>query len=430
MTCWTMRGSPLAALCAARSEPGPGTAMKKRILFLAAVCTATILPIVLVGSPISFVPLCFLAAVALLSFFYTAALAAAFRLGLPSERVGRCERQARTEYHMMAENRGFFICPNILLSLRMDNEQGFPPEAWEHHFMLAPRERRELTFPVCFSHVGLYRLKVERICFYGFLGFLRLTRRPRWNEQVRVMPKRFPMNGFDLDTSHSKTAVDFSAPGRIEEEEYTDVREYEPGDSMKNIHWKLSAHTGVYMTRRMDSDAVSGVTIYLDFSLPAGREQSEMPDLYDCIAESAFSLALHAINRGYCAELVYYSGGELAVIPVSGAQMLEDVMASLPPMSAQPDHTLGASVVDRSGRPDSFDNIAVLTGTMEDQLLDALVLCGRRGKFPLLCFCQGAGAEGRNGESASAVQKASARGIAAHAIASARQLSEYFGGMG
>jgi len=369
--------------------------MSKKILLPVAVCAATILPAVLIGSPISFVPLCFLGIVILLSLLYIAVLTAAFQMEPPAEQVGRCERETQAEYHMTVRNRCFLIFPNVCLSLRMDNEQGFLPEVWEHHFMLGPWERKELAFPVRFSHIGLYHLKVEKIRFYGFLGILRLIRRPRWREPVCVMPKRFPMSGFEPDTSHPKLAVDFTSPGRIAEEEYTDVREYEPGDSMKSIHWKLSAHTGVYMTRKMDSDAASGVTIYMDLSLPAGRERREMPDLYDCIAESAFSLALHTLELGYCAELVFCSGKELTVVPAGNAQVLEDVMTRLPPMSAQPDHALGACVMERSGRPDSFDNVVVLTGTIEAQIIEALALCRQEKSFPCSVFAKAPKKRGR-----------------------------------
>ena len=78
--------------------------------------------------------------------------------------------------------------------------------------------------------------------------------------------------------------------------DYVGVREYELGDSTKQIHWKLSAHSINYMTKLSESSKQSDFAVVLDTAAnEADRE--ELMTIYDTLVETVFSVLEELSHR-------------------------------------------------------------------------------------------------------------------------------------
>lgn len=215
-------------------------------LLPAAVFLLCAVPALVIHTPLAYVPLTFVSLLCLVSALYTLLLSWACVLtGQPGARR-RYERGASACYGVAIRNRGFLAVPRVTLSLRAESMDGLPPLTWTHQLTLSPGETLALELPITFPHIGRYEVKVSSLRFHGLLGVFSPERRPSWSVPVHITPKLFPLPRLRLHTARPVLAVEFSSPHHLEGGEYADIRQYVPGDPIKNIHWKLSAHSATY----------------------------------------------------------------------------------------------------------------------------------------------------------------------------------------
>ena len=90
--------------------------------------------------------------------------------------------------------------------------------------------------------------------------------------------------------------------------EYGDIRQYRPGDGIKNIHWKLSTKTEELQVRKYASDNGRGTAIFCDFggqytAYPFAPDAAAFSD--DRIAEEALSAVWESATAGLSGCLVW-----------------------------------------------------------------------------------------------------------------------------
>jgi uncharacterized protein (DUF58 family) len=103
---------------------------------------------------------------------------------------------------------------------------------------------------------------------------------------VTVLPRLF-LNEVKLEDKLLTESKAFLNSTQNDGYDYTGVREYAFGDSMKRIHWKLSAHSSEYMTKITETCRKSDMTVVIDFAAPKLRRDM-VPGIYDCLVETAY----------------------------------------------------------------------------------------------------------------------------------------------
>ncbi len=392
--------------------------MARRRLLPAAVLLLCAAAAAVINTPIAYVPLVFCVLLCLVSALYTLALACGCVLSGPAEERRRCERDSSACYPVTIRNRGVLAVPRVTLTLQVRSVDGLPPLTSQHELALRPRETLTLELPLIFPHIGQYEVRVSSLSFHSLLGIFALSRRPGWSVPVQVTPKRFPLPRLKLHTVRPAFAVEFSVPHQMDGGEYADIRQYVPGDPIKNIHWKLSAHSAEYVSRIFRTDAVSGVSVYLDTRFPAHLPAEETASVNDCLVESAYAVAAHALGREHRAELIYTQGSVPTALPLGDRALLDEAVCALRPVSAAERYPVELLVEEHAGRTDSLDHIAVLTPTVSKALVELLSACRERGRRPVLLHVYG-----DEQPDAPAAGLMAARGIEYHIIRSANQLA-------
>jgi hypothetical protein len=85
--------------------------------------------------------------------------------------------------------------------------------------------------------------------------------------------------------------------------EVSDIRAYQPGDSLRSVHWKLSGKTQDLMVRQYARNADRQVFLFVDTALRYNTEDPRyLPDIneyaVDGVIEGAVALALKALRQG------------------------------------------------------------------------------------------------------------------------------------
>lgn len=133
--------------------------------------------------------------------------------------------------------------------------------------------RRTVNFPLR----GSYDIGVRSLRVYDFVGFFATEVRLELGRTVIVYPDNIAMSE---NTRRSDT--DLPTPvtrpfATSDQAEPADIREYTPGDPIKNIHWKLSAKSDDLQVKNFASNMDRSVYILCDLSF----SDTQSPDKSD-----------------------------------------------------------------------------------------------------------------------------------------------------
>lgn len=131
-----------------------------------------------------------------------------------------------------------------------------------------------IFIPVTSKYTGNIRLTVTDIYYDDICGLITVHKIVQNDADTIVYPKSYDMDseeclvymdGVSETEESTKKGNDFS--------EVTDIREYQPGDRLKDIHWKLSAKKDILMVKERES--VSQSRILLVPNLAGSKERIE-----------------------------------------------------------------------------------------------------------------------------------------------------------
>jgi uncharacterized protein (DUF58 family) len=159
------------------------------------------------------------------------------------------------------------------------------------------------------------------------------------------------------------------------------VRDYQPGDSLRWIHWKTSARKGSLYVRLFDGAPVGDWWIFLDLdaSCQAGREENSTIEHAVVLAAS---LASRAMTEGRTFGLVAQAGESLFWMPPrEGATQFWDVLRALAVVTpgARP---LGDLLCQMHPREGARSSLILITPDVGGRWLEALLPLARRGLRP------------------------------------------------
>jgi uncharacterized protein (DUF58 family) len=153
-----------------------------------------------------------------------------------------------------------------------------------------------------------------------------------WAAEIEIVP-RLP----DLRENELLRAVLTARPEDDEEESgretvsYTGLpgfehREYQPGDQLRRVNWKLSARAGVYMVRLNEPADRPKAALILDRTAPAfsdrPEENLEMFKRNERLVEAMLGMALLFVRAGLnCVVYVFLAGRWQRLVPATEADV-------------------------------------------------------------------------------------------------------------
>ena len=343
-------------------------------------------PAVYIESAVGWLPALSLIYMWLLSFLYGRYLARGIVFGEEAFSEG-CIRGSDVEFFVSVKNISRLICTDVEVILHISDTLGAVASEEAVRCALSYGEERRIAFTVQFEHVGEYSVGIKRVRLRGLFGILSLVFENKEEHKITVAPRAHKLNRLAIsDRSHTESLRAYTRSS-IESVDYAGVREYAFGDPIKLIHWKLSSHSGGYMTKLLESHGNNGITIIPGLHTPEYPDETLM-GVYDAIMETCFSLCLYARESGLDADLVFIGrGGEKHVLAPSDTGDFAAAMRSMPPLYTKYDRTLDA-VELLCGTESAYlhSNIALCVAAVDNALVQRLLSLRRARKNPMLLF--------------------------------------------
>lgn len=298
-----------------------------------------------------------------------------------------CMRKESMEFRIRIENRSFLVYPYVKICFFMTDLFGDRDSGTETMITLAPKEKRDFVFDVRFDHVGRYSAGLEKIEIRGLLGVRKVTMPGGAEHSVEVYPHIWDLAEMKISekvqTEDSKSKQSIDADGG----DYTGVREYAMGDPIKNIHWKLSAHSNEYLTKQMETFGSSGVSIIMDLCGSAGNAE-KAACLFDALVETAVSVGCYARDRGLECDIAYLSGdGKERYCNTGESDFQKSLIWDIPPVADRREDYDVMRLLDQADRSMyGRSNIILCTACLTPEIARKLISMRMHGKNPVAFF--------------------------------------------
>lgn len=268
-------------------------------------------------------------------------------------------------------------------AIRTINETG---DIGEHEFKLTLRPLATAMYEIPFytRYRGLYNIGVERVNVTDFMGLFCLSHTHDKHAEIISLPRI-------LDFSNVPLALDVIAEASsrfdIKDEDYStisDIRAYLPTDSIKRVHWKLTAKRNEWLVKIFQANAINSMSIVLDCKRTLAPS-NEMYALEDLIVEYSLGLARHCLKKGMPVDFIATDGSKARAHSITGfdsmyklcGRLMFENEPALDPVSVLT-HVLNDS--------SSYVNAVICTSSLTVELYERFVHAINKGNYAAIMY--------------------------------------------
>lgn len=174
-------------------------------------------------------------------------------------------RDERRTFVLSFRNKGILPAAAVEAEAVCVNKRTGETESFTVTRSLGPRGKKDVSLEVVPGHAGRYDLSVGSALVRDPLGIWSRKLSFDWHMGVTIMPSVFDMNVVKAGTAAMPESDSESQKTRgAVSGDMIDIREYVPGDPVRNIHWKLSEKTGKALVRVLGNPVSDQYLIILD----------------------------------------------------------------------------------------------------------------------------------------------------------------------
>lgn len=275
------------------------------------------------------------------------------RAGLKNVRIERAFTKKRLfegERMQMVEtieNRRMLPVPWLRIETRMPASLFFGEtdnleiEGTRYHrsiFFLSPWQRVRRTHEVLAAKRGYYSLQSASLTVGDLLNIKRETSSHAMRENVTVYPRLLSREEIALPASRWQGEAIIRRFIQPDPFLYNGIREYRPGDAIRDVHWRAYARTGSLQVKQHDYTAASKLMVLLNIAPQEqlwGEIGSQHLDQMEQAIRTAASIVHFALEDGFDvgfgsnADLIGFEGRPVFMAPSSGPQQRERIMEAL-----------------------------------------------------------------------------------------------------
>ena len=224
-------------------------------------------------------------------------------------------------------NRSPLFCARADAVLRLHHGFGSVDESLQLRFPIRQHNSTRMTFQIRAAYCGEITVELKRLTAFDLL-LLTSTRIRRQMAAVKLTvlprPVLIPLEETAPHADHPDSEKFADHPGDDPSEVFG-IREYQPGDAVSRMHWKLSSRSDTMYVKEFSAPIEKNCVILCEYHYPAEKQ----PYLQDAQAflTLVYSLACEIISRGHICEICWCNGSaeeavrtlpesEEAIIPV------------------------------------------------------------------------------------------------------------------
>lgn len=248
---------------------------------------------------------------------------------------------------------------------------------------LLPMGREIVRREIPARYRGIYELGPIDIEIYDVLGVFKRKRRVLSDTRVKVYPRIHSIEKINLKSLQSYGTLTTKQKAFEDNTSISDIRKYYPGDSIKRIHWKVSAKKRNLLVKNYEMTGSAATYIFLDFKKNCYKGEN-IRDLEEKAVEAASSVISYLLGSSVSIEMyincsnAYYAKGRdikelanfmdiLCEIKTDGSKTMKDVLEKRIRLISK-----GSSIIIITG--DINEEEAIIYGSIKEMGYDVILI--------------------------------------------------------
>ncbi|MCL1822596.1 MAG: DUF58 domain-containing protein [Oscillospiraceae bacterium] len=162
---------------------------------------------------------------------------------------------------------------------------------------VSPFNTTVLGVPFCLPFRGEYNVRIYEVCVYDLLKLFKLSKKVNLNIRVIVLPReKIP------HSTEKETETDSESPASKitshRSNTFNSLREYREGDSIRSIHWKLSAKQDELIVKQQEQSVNNSAVIFSNFSEDFGEDRFMTRRMLDAVIETSLAVTKAVLEEG------------------------------------------------------------------------------------------------------------------------------------
>ncbi|AEE96933.1 DUF58 domain-containing protein [Mahella australiensis] len=203
---------------------------------------------------------------------------------------------------MDIENPSFLPIPYVAIGADLLSDM-LAQKHISRHISLGPRHEVSFEDILQCGHYGFYDMDSITLRVEDAFGIFAVNKRLASHLILRVYPKWYNLNRLSLSSYQQMGNI--SGKHRIMEDfaDIGGIRQYRDGDSIKRVHWKLSAKRDELLVKDFVFNSNTQVCVIIDTYKP--DFESNTAELSERMAECAASILYYCLNSEMHTGLIY-----------------------------------------------------------------------------------------------------------------------------
>ncbi len=222
---------------------------------------------------------------------------------------------------------GLLVTRSVLVELEIYNKM-FDSTTYKTLLFELNDGKNDCVINLMAGQCGEVNFKCRSIYIMDMLKLFRIKTKPFKDCSTIIYPKHLDVNVDLSDMIRGETLTEGSMQNRKgnDRSEIFDTREYQTGDDVRSIHWKLSEKTGKLIVRESSEPSHYDVVLIPDFAHYNGDEKVNIDELNTAVAMTV-AVAEQLMQKGahFCVMIPTQNG--LSEIEIASINDYERMMA-------------------------------------------------------------------------------------------------------
>lgn len=166
--------------------------------------------------------------------------------------------------------------------------------------------KKDYPFPLVCPYRGYYAVGIKKVYITDFLGLVRVPYNVFNPLYITVYPRIIPLKHFHIERNVMEKSEQMLSKQIGESAIMSDIRQYAYGDSMRKIHWKLTAKRQELMVKNYDAMSSTGNVILLDLNKGIYDIMTNTI-IEDKAIECTVAILYYCLQQEFATQLSYYN---------------------------------------------------------------------------------------------------------------------------
>lgn len=173
------------------------------------------------------------------------------------------------EFHLANEDFIAFTDVQVTFAKQTSSVEDISPETC---YCLLPGEEVKKETTLCCHYRGEYFIGIDYVIVRDFFRLFEVKYSNKSRIEVQVMPRVLHLERLEVGPNEENLKTNLLGSNSPQVVRDNELRKYQPGDSMRLIHWKATARNQTLLCQKYIAEPKTGVLTLLDLSEQEGDE--------------------------------------------------------------------------------------------------------------------------------------------------------------